>query len=238
MPQADTPRNHISNPAKLLRALIHATGITDCKQLSEMLSIPVRTLQRLKLEVAETVDTATANDAKHAIYGAATSANDAISGASGASRTHARIETPYGVTLTEEVKEDPPLVPQGQTEAKKVLLQDESLNEARKAYTGVTMAGGVIALHNGTRQFWLDRFGGDAERLNLALIQAAAYVQPNSNRPLETQVGSQLARIAGEKREKDQRYATAAKARPAATATPPKKTVRQILAEMSSEAVQ
>jgi hypothetical protein len=113
MPQADTPRKDISNPAKLLRALIHATGITDCKQLSEMLAIPVRTLQRLKLEVAETVDTATANDAKHAISGAATSAisgvstaNDAISGATGASPSRACIELPSEVLITEEKKED------------------------------------------------------------------------------------------------------------------------------------
>ena len=113
MPQADIPRKDISNPAKLLRALIHATGITDCKQLSEMLAIPVRTLQRLKLEVAETVDTATANDAKHAISGAATSAisgastaNDAISGASGASPSRACIELPSEVLITEEKKED------------------------------------------------------------------------------------------------------------------------------------
>lgn len=109
MPQDQTARKDISNPAKLLRALIHATGITDCKQLSEMLAIPVRTLQRLKLEVAETVDTATANDAKHAISGAATSAisgastaNDAISGAS---RTHARNEPPTGVVLSKPVEE-------------------------------------------------------------------------------------------------------------------------------------
>lgn len=113
MPQDQAARKDISNPAKLLRALIHATGITDCKQLSEMLAIPVRTLQRLKLEVAEAVDTATANDAKHAISGAATSAisgvssaNDAISGASGASRAHASKENPTGLVITSVVQKD------------------------------------------------------------------------------------------------------------------------------------
>jgi hypothetical protein len=118
MPQTQTARKDISNPAKLLRALIHATGITDCKQLSEMLAIPVRTLQRLKLEVAETVDNATANDAKHAISGAATSAisgastaNDAISGASGASPSRAYIESPSEILSTEEQIDSPSSVP-------------------------------------------------------------------------------------------------------------------------------
>jgi hypothetical protein len=147
MPQADTPRKDISNPAKLLRALIHATGITDCKQLSEMLAIPVRTLQRLKLEVAYAdpvepkVDTPTATcatSAKRAISGAATSANDAISGASGASRTHARIETPYGVTLTED--KNPPTPLSGGSP------QPDANELARKAYeAGIKTKGGATA---------------------------------------------------------------------------------------------
>ena len=37
------------------------------------------------------------------------------------------------------------------------------------------------------------------------LIQIAAYVQANSGRPLEAQVGSQLARIVGEKLDRDDR---------------------------------
>lgn len=129
MTQIVTARKDISNPAKLLRALIHATGITDCKQLSEMLAIPVRTLQRLKLEVAEAVDAATANDATHAISGAATSAisgvstaSDAISGASGASPSRARIELPSEVLITEEKKKETFLseVPSDSVSPKKV----------------------------------------------------------------------------------------------------------------------
>ena len=50
-------------------------------------------------------------------------------------------------------------------------------------------------------------FGGNADRLGLALIQIAAYVQANSGRPLEAQVGSQLARIVGEKLDRDDRAA-------------------------------
>lgn len=58
--------------------------------------------------------------------------------------------------------------------------------------------------------FWLERFGGDAGRLDLALIEVAGRIQPNSSRPLEAQVSSQLARIAAERHDRDRRYAAAA----------------------------
>ena len=56
----------LSNPGKLLRAYMQATGVFDAKQLAQVLDIPIRTIQRLRLEVAT----------------CANSANDAISGAS------------------------------------------------------------------------------------------------------------------------------------------------------------
>jgi hypothetical protein len=52
----------LSNPAKILLAYMRCSGISDAKQLATDLDIPIRTIQRLKLECA-------------------TSANDAISGA-------------------------------------------------------------------------------------------------------------------------------------------------------------
>jgi hypothetical protein len=70
--------NTISNPAKILRALMKATGITCAKTLSEQLDIPVRTIRRLRLEVAQSDDAATTANA--AIYGTANAANSAISG--------------------------------------------------------------------------------------------------------------------------------------------------------------
>jgi len=77
----------------------------------------------------------------------------------------------------------------------------------------VEFDGRAITMSGKLRAFWIDRFSGDEARFELALIQAAAYIQPNSYRPLESQVGAQLARIAGSKRESDQRYEKAAKAR-------------------------
>ena len=54
--------NRLSNPAKILAAYMKCSGITDAKQLASDLNIPIRTIQRLKLECATC-----ANDA---IYGA------------------------------------------------------------------------------------------------------------------------------------------------------------------------
>ena len=55
----------ISNPAKILLAYMRCSGISDAKQLATDLDIPIRTIQRLKLECATSGETA-----KCAIYGA------------------------------------------------------------------------------------------------------------------------------------------------------------------------
>lgn len=70
---------------------------------------------------------------------------------------------------------------------------------------------GQITLDDSLRQYWLDRFDGDAGRLDLALIQAAGYIQPNSRRPIEAQVSAQLARAVSDKLDRDKRYAAAVK---------------------------
>lgn len=69
-----------------------------------------------------------------------------------------------------------------------------------------------LRLSPGERTFWLSQFGGDGPRLDLALVTAAAYVQRHSSRPLLVQVRAQLARAASDKRDRDSRYAMAAKA--------------------------
>jgi hypothetical protein len=57
--------NRLSNPAKILAAYMRCSGISDAKQLAADLDIPLRTIQRLKLECATS-----ANDASCAISGA------------------------------------------------------------------------------------------------------------------------------------------------------------------------
>lgn len=108
----------------------------------------------------------------------------------------------------------PPLSPKGEkrtTAARGLTGKQNDPFGLTTDYGNVTRdAAGMLTLHNGTRQFWLERFGGDEERLDLALIQAAGYVQPNAVKPLEAQVGAQLARILAEKTDKDRRYEAAA----------------------------
>lgn len=214
----------LSNPAKLLRGYISATGTTDSRELAAALDIPLRTIQRLKLEVAGAMDGVSA-DAKDAISGVCTnntSANDAMDGAGGAPKTpymaraeatrtvekSPRVVIPARATFEslrdesyQEVKQDPPLVPQG---GKKDDLQP--------THERVQFVNGRLTLFNGLKAFWLEKFDGDADRLDLALIQAAGFIQPHSTRPLEAQVSSQLARSAADKRDRDKRYAAAAKA--------------------------
>lgn len=72
-------------------------------------------------------------------------------------------------------------------------------------------ADGSIELCPELHATWLEHFGGDGERLRLALIECAGLVQVNSRRPLESQIGIVLARIAGERRDRDRRYETASK---------------------------
>lgn len=58
---------------------------------------------------------------------------------------------------------------------------------------GVTFADGVIAMTEPHREFWRTRFGSD-DALDMALIQAAGYVKPNTAPAMiAAMVGSQLA---------------------------------------------
>lgn len=119
-------KSAISNPAKILLGYMQATGITDAKTLATQFDIPIRTIQRLKLECAS------ANDA---ISGADENANHAINGGPDApiapntpdmalSRTNkdtcaqANKELPSEVNITSEVEVSTPLVPQAVVEPK------------------------------------------------------------------------------------------------------------------------
>jgi hypothetical protein len=86
-----------------------------------------------------------------------------------------------------------------------VAAREEKDDERR-----VVFENGKIELFNGMRAYWLDRFDGDGDRLELGLIQAAAFVQSNSSRPIEAQVSAQLARQCAERHDRDKRYAAAA----------------------------
>jgi hypothetical protein len=82
--------------------------------------------------------------------------------------------------------------------------------------------GGRLTLLNGTRSKWLIEFGDDGRRLDLALNEAAAQVQPNSNKPIEIQVDAVLSRLAGQKLDRAENYNRAVAANKAAKPGPKK----------------
>lgn len=86
--------------------------------------------------------------------------------------------------------------------------------------------GGKLTLLNGTRSEWLVQFGEDARRLDLALKEVAAQVQPNGSKPLEVQVEAALSRIAGRKLDSAENYNRVVAANKAAAAKPKSKPSR------------
>lgn len=76
----------------------------------------------------------------------------------------------------------------------------------------VSFDGGRLTLFGELRSFWLAEFDGDDKALDLGLLQAAGFVQPNSSRPLEAQVSAQLARQRADQRTREKNYRNAAEA--------------------------
>jgi hypothetical protein len=112
-------------------------------------------------------------------------------------------ENPSGLSSTSEV-EDPPLTPQSPIQAKS--WEDDV---ASQSHPTITVENGKAILHNGTRSEWLERFGGDEEDLELALIDAVGAIQPNSRQDPALQITRRLSIIVRDRREKDKRYAAA-----------------------------
>lgn len=74
---------------------------------------------------------------------------------------------------------------------------------------GVDFSNGKVTLFNGVRAGWVERFGGDEDALDLALIEAAGCIQRNSPASLKLQVERKLANIARDKSTREQNYAKA-----------------------------
>jgi hypothetical protein len=120
------------------------------------------------------------------------------------------------------VLEDPPLEPSEEKNPRARGAMDDSQISDREAKPPSFDDGrvrrwddGRLELLGELRAFWLAEFGGDATVLNLALTQAAAYVQPHGPHGLEVRVSAQLARQCRERRDCDRRYAAAAAGRQA-----------------------
>lgn len=78
----------------------------------------------------------------------------------------------------------------------------------------ITIENGRPILHNGTHAYWLEMFGDDEKRLELALVDAMGSVQKNSRQDPAIQISRRLAQIAGQKHDQDQRYQSAVKSKP------------------------
>lgn len=115
-------------------------------------------------------------------------------------RAHApaQMESPSGISLSQEV-EDTPLPPK----------VDQLGRPIEGPEAEIFLENGKLSVVAGQRRFWLKEFGGDEKRLNLALIEIAPKLLPNGRQPIYAQVGSQLARIAGQRHDQQKRYDSA-----------------------------
>jgi hypothetical protein len=103
----------------------------------------------------------------------------------------------------------------GKSERVQITSKRKNNSEKEDVRERVRIEGEQIQLCDDLRAYWLRLFDGDGESLDLALMQASGYIQPNSaTRSLETQVSSQLAKIVRERKDRDRRYNAAADNRP------------------------
>lgn len=222
----------MNNTAKALRGYMEATGISDAKELSARLGINLRTIYRLKLDIAASMSSATggtansansATDGTLSATGGTTTATDgtaqqavcATDGTKPGVPSRARIESPSGILTPKIVSE----VKCSDAQARENTTTSFSWSNAFAVpddNPGVVFVDGKLKLVNGTRAEWEARFGSD--QLDLALIEIQACLQANSRTPLKAQVERHLAQRAREKLDRDARYraAVAAKAPPKA----------------------
>lgn len=202
--------------AKFIAVLI-AAGVTDTKQIADILGIKVRAVQAAKKRTTVRAPrcasaTECAQHSAPAHQNAPECAPECVS----EPRAPARIETPSGLLPHEDIGLESPPSPsnvQPVTDWRSAFGADDN--------HGVQFSNGRLTLVNGTRAFWLEQFGGDETALNLALIEAAGSIQRGSNAGLKLQVERKLANIARDTRDRDKRYErVAGKNRPQSGAPP------------------
>ena len=95
---------------------------------------------------------------------------------------------------------------------------------------------GQVILVNGTRQEWVETFGGE-ENLRLVLVEISGKIQPNSGRSVGVQVLSHLARIARDERVRRENYQSAVQRNRTRQEklTPPKETPEEYKARIAKE---
>lgn len=168
----------LSNPAKLLKGYMEATGTFDTKALADHFDIPVRTIQRLKLEIACAND-AISGAANSAINGVSTQSN-AISGASGAANSAiSGASEKKGFPPNPLPKETTPTTtvePSTVAREAAALPDLEMLSKRLFAVAGPALANQAIApglASMSVPMMWLEQ-GADLERDVIPALQAAA----------------------------------------------------------------
>jgi hypothetical protein len=114
------------------------------------------------------------------------------------------------ILTSNNLKKEPPLSPTHSRRGADYWSAAMKVDGAYDPDADYQLVNGRVVLINGTRTKWADEFGGEKD-LDLALVEASAYVQPSSGRPLSVQVEAQLARRLRDKRASDKRYEEAAK---------------------------
>lgn len=150
--------------------------------------------------------------------------------------SRAYIESPSGILIPKKLSEESsPSPSQPKTNVQPV----ESWGTAFAApdHEDVVLHNGRIVLLNGARSFWVGQFDGHEGDLNLALIEAAGSIQPNSKQPVKIQVERLLARKCSDRREKDRRYARAVKDRESKAAEPAKRRGGRTVTDICMEGI-
>lgn len=184
----------LSSTARLV-ATLEACGITDRAEIERLTGSGQSTIRRAKSELREH-KAALGNERSKMSAGDTTAQNRARplenerSKMSAEPRVHSRIETPSGLVISKVEVKNPP---------------------TPKSAERVEIVDGRLVVCDDLRKFWISELDGDEKRFNLALIEIGDSLQPNSRRPLESQLGSRMARIAADKRDRDARYRSAVK---------------------------
>lgn len=179
----------------LIRYFVETSGVTSPKLIAEMLGVPSETarkwMQRYRKvrsdstgQIRPVVDIDRSNPTKP--VKSDRSDQPALARAQAISKNN----------------KTPPLSPPPKTWA-------QELNPAQFEKVTWSDDGLVQIVDEVERADWLAKFETQ-ENLDLALMQISQYVQPNSRKPLLTQVRAQLARQVRERNDKDARYQKAA----------------------------
>jgi len=198
----------INPTAKYVATIMGTTGVIDTRRIAEITGLTMRSVQRAKNEYADACVTSDAHDGDKSDIGVTGDATRATSASlvtlSPAPRVHApaQMESPSGIDSPKLV-EDTPLAPK----------VDQLGRPIEGPEAEIFFEEGKLHLVASQRKFWLKKFDCDESRLDLALIEIAPKLLPHGRQPIFSQVGSQLARIAGLRHDQQKRY-EAAKAAP------------------------